>query len=57
MQWKQLGVVTFILTMLTSCQLEDNIVNLYTDRHYEVDQLLFDAFEEEVTTQVQTVLP
>ena len=55
MQWKQLGIVTFILTMLTSCQLEVNVVNLYTDRHYEVDQLLFDAFEEETGIKVNVV--
>ncbi len=55
MQWKQLGVVTFILTMLTSCQVEGQVVNLYTDRHYEIDQLLFDAFQEETGIHVNVV--
>ncbi|MEY3432009.1 MAG: hypothetical protein RIS53_907 [Bacillota bacterium] len=50
-----LGIVPFILTILTGCQSPTTIVNLYTDRHYEVDQLLYDAFELETGIHVNVV--
>lgn len=55
MKIKQLGVVTFILTMVASCQAHESFVNLYTDRHYDVDQELFDAFKEETGIRVNVV--
>ena len=55
MKIKQLGVVTFILTMVASCQAQESFVNLYTDRHYDVDQELFDTFQEETGIRVNVV--
>ena len=55
MHIKPLGIVTFILTMVASCQAQGSFVNLYTDRHYEVDQELFDAFTLETGIQVNVV--
>lgn len=55
MKFKSLGVVPFILTILTGCQSPVAYVNLYTDRHYEVDQNLYDAFKAETGIQVNVV--
>ena len=52
---KPIGIVTFILTMVTSCQAQGAFVNLYTDRHYEIDQELFDAFTTETGIRVNVV--
>jgi iron(III) transport system substrate-binding protein len=41
--------------MLTSCQTPRSFVNLYTDRHYEIDQELFDAFTTETGIRVNVV--
>ncbi len=45
MKLHYLGIVPFILTILSGCQNSAEYVNLYTDRHYDVDQNLYDAFE------------
>ncbi|MFZ9782382.1 MAG: Fe(3+) ABC transporter substrate-binding protein [Bacilli bacterium] len=50
-----LGIVPFILTMVASCQPLTEVVNLYTDRHYDVDQELYDAFEAETGIKVNVV--
>ncbi len=50
-----LGIVPFILTILSGCQSPNAFVNLYTDRHYQVDQDLFDAFELETGIRVNVV--
>jgi iron(III) transport system substrate-binding protein len=55
MNVKHLGIVTFILTMVASCQAQGSFVNLYTDRHYDVDQELFDAFTLETGIHVNVV--
>lgn len=55
MKSNYLGIVPFILTMLTGCQSPVAFVNLYTDRHYDVDQNLYDAFELETGIQVNVV--
>jgi len=55
MNVKPLGIVTFILTMVASCQASNDVVNIYTDRHYQIDQTLFDAFKEETGIQVNVV--
>ena len=55
MHIKPLGIVTFILTMVASCQAQGSFINLYTDRHYDVDQELFDAFTLETGIQVNVV--
>jgi iron(III) transport system substrate-binding protein len=55
MNIKPIGIVTFILTMVTSCQSQGTFVNLYTDRHYEIDQELFDAFTSETGIRVNVV--
>jgi iron(III) transport system substrate-binding protein len=55
MNVKNLGIVTFILTMVASCQAQGSFVNLYTDRHYDVDQELFDAFTLETGIHVNVV--
>ena len=55
MHIKPLGIVTFILTMVASCQAQGSFINLYTDRHYDVDQELFDAFTLETSIQVNVV--
>ena len=55
MNMKYLGIVTFILTIAASCQAQESFVNLYTDRHYEIDQDLFDDFTSETGIQVNVV--
>jgi iron(III) transport system substrate-binding protein len=55
MNMKYLGIVTFTLTIAASCQAQESFVNLYTDRHYEIDQDLFDAFTSETGIQVNVV--
>ncbi len=55
MKSNYLGIVPFILTMLTGCQSPMAIVNLYTDRHYVVDQNLYDAFKLQTGIQVNVV--
>lgn len=50
-----IGIVTFILTIVASCQPTQSIVNLYTDRHYDVDQSLYEAFERETGIRVNVV--
>jgi len=55
MKSNYLGIVPFILTILTGCQSPVAVVNLYTDRHYEVDQSLYDAFKLETGIQVNVV--
>jgi iron(III) transport system substrate-binding protein len=41
--------------MVASCQAQGSFVNLYTDRHYDVDQELFDAFTLETGIHVNVV--
>ena len=55
MNLKSIGIVTFILTMVASCQAQGSFVNLYTDRHYDVDQELFDAFTLQTGIRVNVV--
>jgi iron(III) transport system substrate-binding protein len=55
MNKKHLGIVTFILTMVASCQSPNEVVNIYTDRHYDVDQQLFDEFKTQTGIQVNVV--
>lgn len=55
MKSNYLGIVPFILTILSGCQNSGPYLNLYTDRHYDVDQNLYDAFTEETGIQVNVV--
>jgi iron(III) transport system substrate-binding protein len=41
--------------MVASCQAQGSFVNLYTDRHYDVDQELFDAFTLQTGIRVNVV--
>jgi len=55
-----LGLVTLGLSVLSACTLgtgsdEDRSITLYSDRHYESDQDLFDQFEEETGIKVNVV--
>jgi iron(III) transport system substrate-binding protein len=52
---KSIGIVTFILTMVASCQAQGSFVNLYTDRHYEIDQELFHSFTSQTGIRVNVV--
>ena len=52
---KPIGIVTFILTMVASCQAQELFVNLYTDRHYEIDQELFNSFTSQTGIRVNVV--
>ena len=55
MNLKSIGIVTFILTMVASCQAQGSFVNLYTDRHYEIDQELFYSFTSQTGIRVNVV--
>jgi iron(III) transport system substrate-binding protein len=55
MKFIHLGIVTVTLTILVACQNSQAIVNIYTDRHYDVDQVLFDQFEQESGIRVNVV--
>jgi iron(III) transport system substrate-binding protein len=55
MKWIHIGIVTVTLTIVASCQTNDAVVNLYTDRHYDVDQTLFDQFEVQSGIRVNVV--
>lgn len=50
-----IGVVAVTLTIVASCQNSTRFVNLYTDRHYDVDQQLFDQFQATTGIQVNVV--
>jgi iron(III) transport system substrate-binding protein len=52
---KPIGIVTFILTMVASCQAQGLFVNLYTDRHYKIDQDLFNTFTTQTGIRVNVV--
>lgn len=55
MNFKLIGIVTFMLTMVASCQAQGSFVNLYTDRHYEIDQELFSTFTSQTGIRVNVV--
>ena len=55
MNLKSIGIVTFILTMVASCQTQESSVNVYTDRHYEIDQELFHTFTSQTGIRVNVV--
>lgn len=55
MNIKLIGIVTFMLTMVASCQAQGSFVNLYTDRHYEIDQELFSTFTSQTGIRVNVV--
>ncbi len=50
-----LFLVTVLLLFLISCQKEERIVNVYTHRHYEADQMLYDEFTEKTGITVNVV--
>lgn len=47
--------VLFIALFLVACQSDDQVVNLYTSRHYDIDQELYDLFTEETGIQVNII--
>lgn len=52
-------IAILLIVGLAGCQVEDDkasaVVNLYTDRHYDTDQALYDQFTEETGIQVNVV--
>ena len=50
-----LGIIAVSLVVVAGCQSQTAFVNLYTDRHYEVDQTLFDTFKAQTGIQVNVV--
>lgn len=64
---KKILLIAFPLGVLLACnpaqdkageqnaKKEENVVNVYTHRHYEVDQQLFDQFEKEIGIKVNVV--
>ena len=50
-----LSVTLLIFLFLVACQSEDQVVNLYTSRHYDLDQELYDLFTEETGIQVNII--
>ncbi len=52
-------VIAVVSVILSSCQINpkkgDDIVNVYTHRHYDTDQKLFDRFTEETGIKVNVV--
>ncbi|BES65126.1 Fe(3+) ABC transporter substrate-binding protein [Gottschalkiaceae bacterium SANA] len=59
---KKIGItiiVILLIVALAGCQAQDKeasaVVNIYTDRHYDTDQALYDQFTEETGIQVNVV--
>ena len=61
---KKILLIAFPLGVLLACsptqdktseQTEESVVNVYTHRHYDVDQQLFDQFEKETGIKVNVV--
>ena len=54
-----IGVLVLLIVGVAGCQSSDEtnkrMVNLYTDRHYDTDQELYDQFTEETGIQVNVV--
>ena len=48
-------LLLFTAFLLAACQSNDNVVNLYTSRHYDIDQELYDLFTEETGIQVNII--
>lgn len=52
-------IIILLIVGLAGCQAEDGsdsaVVNLYTDRHYDTDQALYDQFTAETGIQVNVV--
>ncbi len=41
--------------LISACDRETNVVNLYTSRHYDIDQELYDLFTEQTGIQVNII--
>lgn len=50
-----LFTVLYISTLLASCQNQDEVVVIYTERHYETDQILYDLFTKETGIRLDVV--
>ncbi|MFO7979206.1 MAG: extracellular solute-binding protein [Candidatus Aminicenantes bacterium] len=54
-----LSVFTMLVFLLTACTLgvdtDGDVVTVYSERHYDTDQALFDQFEEETGIEVQVI--
>jgi iron(III) transport system substrate-binding protein len=55
MKLHHLGIVAVTLTIVASCQSQTAFVNLYTDRHYDVDQTLYATFTAQTGIKVNVV--
>ena len=44
-----------VLSVATGCQSNEQVVNIYTDRHYETDQTLFDQFYAQTGIRVNVL--
>jgi len=54
---KILSLIVYALLLLTlmSCASDQNVVVIYTERHYDTDQILFDQFTEETGITLNVV--
>ena len=54
---KLVVLLTLLLTtfILASCQTQEDVVVIFTERHYETDQVLYDAFTEETGIRLDVV--
>ncbi|MFW6319958.1 MAG: Fe(3+) ABC transporter substrate-binding protein, partial [Bacillota bacterium] len=54
-----LSVFTILIFILTACTLgvdtDGEVVTVYSERHYDTDQALFDQFETETGIEVQVI--
>jgi iron(III) transport system substrate-binding protein len=46
---------SLVAMVLVACQSDGQVVNLYTSRHYDIDQQLYDLFTEETGIQVNII--
>ena len=54
---KILSLIVYALLLMTlmSCASDQNVVVIYTERHYDTDQILFDQFTEETGIKLNVV--
>ena len=48
-------VLVMVLALAACGQTEENVVNIYTDRHYDTDQALYDTFTQETGITVNVI--
>ncbi len=50
-----LVLLAFTTVSLVACQSDEQVVNLYTSRHYDIDQQLYEMFTEETGIKVNII--